>query len=110
MRMTIGFLAWARWALGRGANWRYFLLFALGMLVPGALLFVPVWSFSRWLFDFSPRAEELTRALDAGTLLDALHQLGEPAAGGIKAGFVGALLTAAIVTPALAGLAVALAR
>jgi hypothetical protein len=96
--------------LTRGGQWRYFVLFVLGMLVPTALAQAPLHSFFRSLFDTSTRSEELVSSLDSSALSEVMRQLGEPAGDGVMASMFGVLVTAAIVAPLLAGAALVLAR
>jgi hypothetical protein len=97
-------------AARRGGDWRYLLVFLVGVMLPSALLFLPVKSFLGGLFDTSPRAEALLRTLDSSAFLEVLKQSGEPGTEGIGVGFQAALLVAALLAPVLAGAVVHLAR
>jgi hypothetical protein len=103
-------LTTCRAALGRGAQWRYLLLFVGAMLVPAALAFAPVASFLGSLLDHSPRAAALVGALDSAAFSEVLRQLAEPAAAPIWSGLQAAALAALLLAPALAGASVAMAR
>lgn len=98
------------YALGRGASWRYLLLFVIAMAIPTAIELAPIHGFFKSLFDMSTRAESLVGSLDSAAFTEVLRQFGEPEASGIQAGFFGVFLVTAFLAPLLAGMAVALAR
>jgi hypothetical protein len=100
---------WNR-SLGRGAQWRYFVLVVVAMLLPTALAFMPIASFLRSLLDHSPRSGDLVARLDSPAFIEVLRQLGEPAGAAIGPGLLEALLLASVVAPGLAGATAALAR
>ncbi len=97
-------------ALGRGAQWRYFLLFLAAMAVPAALSFLPALHYLGWLFDHSPRSLDLVSRLDSPALTEVVRQLGESEAGGIAPGLFGGALVTLLVAPGLAGVTIAMAR
>lgn len=102
-------LARLRDAFARGAAWRYLALFAVLTWLPTTLAVAPLHGFLAELLDHSPRAASLVKALDAATLVEIVRQLGEPVAGGVSAGFGGALFVALLFGPALAGAAATVA-
>jgi hypothetical protein len=100
---------WKR-SLGRGAQWRYLVVFVVGMLVPTLLALLPIASFLGTLFDKSPRGADLVVRLDSAGFSEAVRQLGQPDAEAIEPGLVGALIVALVAAPWLAGAAAAVAR
>ncbi len=96
-------LAW------RAADWRYLLLFVIGVLLPTSLLLMPVLSFLGSLFDTSPLAADLVGTLPSGPFIEVVRQLGEAPAAAIGPGLRASLLIAALFAPALAAATVALA-
>ena len=100
---------WKR-AVTCGMQWRYLLVFAAGTLLPSALALGPMLGFLQDLFDHSTRARELVARLDSPALFEVLRQLGEPAAAAVMPGITGAILSALIIAPALAGAAATVAE
>jgi hypothetical protein len=100
---------WKR-SLGRGAQWRYLVVFVVGMLVPTLLALLPIVSFLGSLFDKSPRAADLVSRLDSVGFSEVVKQLGQPDAEAIEPGLVAALIVAIVAAPWLAGAAAAVAR
>jgi hypothetical protein len=103
-----GLFARASEALTAALQWRLLLLWTLVMLLPTAVLAMPLSGLLRAL-DFSPRAEELARRFDGIVFVDVLASLshGRAALGGAM--MLGTMLTL-VSAPWLAALAVTAAR
>jgi hypothetical protein len=100
---------WRR-AFAHGAQWRYLILFLLAMILAAALALGPIATFLASLFDHSPQFEALVSRLDSPAFVEVLRQLREPAGAPVMPGVHDAFHTALLLSPALAGAAVVLAR
>ncbi len=94
----------------RAADWRYLILFVIGVFLPTSLLLLPVVSFFGSLFDTSPLAADLVKTIPSGPFTEIMRQIGEPSTAAIGPGLRASLLVAAVLAPALAAATVALAR
>ena len=83
---------------GAAAQWRLLLLWTLGMLLPTALVALPVWRALTGQFDYSAHASEIAARLDMSTMVEVLKPLmknsGDLLTGATIAGTLLALLLA----------------
>lgn len=100
-----------RRALARGAQWRVLVLWVAALLLPSALVALPVFAYLGRLLDHAPQAKGLVRALDSAALIELLRQLGEPFASDAMAqGLSLAAVATWLLAPPLAALSVAAVR
>jgi hypothetical protein len=88
----------------RATRWRLLLLCALFTAVPAALATLPIWGFLSALLGHAPRAELLAAGMDGSWLPDLARAMGDtPQGQSISGGFLGAIVVALLLAPALAG-------
>jgi hypothetical protein len=100
-------------ALPRAARaafqWRLMLLWVLGMLIPSAILALPMWRMLSTHLDYSVRAAHIARELDLTVLSDLLVIHGKNSmAFNLAAGL--ALIVTLLISPLLTGMAATAAR
>lgn len=90
-------------------QWRLLLLWMLGLLLPTAIVALPVWRSLAAQFDHSPRAAEIASRFDVMAMTEAVGNMGDSGAwfGGVG---IGAGLIALLLAPWLSGLVVASIR
>jgi len=88
----------------RATRWRLLLLCAVFTAIPAALATLSIWRFLSALLSHAPRAELLATGLEGSWLPDLARAMGElPQGQAISGGFLGALVVALLLAPALAG-------
>lgn len=101
----------SRRSLAHALQWRLLLLWVVLLLLPTLIAMLPISGYLGGLLDHSPHAKELIATMDGSTFTEVLRQLNDAGAStAIGGGFLAALLILLIVSPALAGAAVAAAR
>lgn len=100
-------------ALPRAARsalqWRLLLLWALWMLVPTAILTLPLWQLLSANLDYSVHADAIARQLDATVFTDLMAAHGRSSAAFSSFGLI-ALVATLLISPLLSGMAVTAAR
>ena len=99
-----------RRSFASAAQWRLVLLAPLLLLVPAAVAMIPIARFLGEQLDHQPRWKELVPRLDSQALFALVKQLGTPGAAGLPSGFLTSVLVALVLTPLIAGAALAAAR
>ncbi|WP_426170456.1 hypothetical protein [Pseudoduganella sp. R-34] len=95
---------------GRAAlQWRLMLIWLIAMLLPTALLALPIWNSLAPLLDNSVRAPELARALDGLAFTDISAELRRNAVS-LQAGGIAALVLTLLLSPFLTGAIVTAGR
>lgn len=90
-------------------QWRLLLLWVLWMLIPTAVLALPIWATLSDSLDYSVHAAAIARTLDLGTATDLLGAHGKNSAAFTQAGMVALALTL-LISPLLSGMAATAAR
>lgn len=90
-------------------QWRLLLLWVLLMLIPTAIVAIPIWQTLSASLDYSVHAAALARELDATVVTDLLAMHGKSAAAFSNAALV-ALVTTLLLSPLLSGMAITAAR
>ncbi len=90
-------------------QWRLLLLWVLWMLIPSAILILPVWQTLGAQLDYSVHAAELARQLDMTVITDLMAAHGKNAAAFNSAGLL-ALIATLLISPLLSGMAATAAR
>jgi len=95
---------------GRAAlQWRLLLIWLAAVLLPTALLALPIWSSLSPLLDHSVRAPELARALDGVAIADMFAELRHNAVA-LQAGGLAAIVLTLLLSPFLTGAIVTAGR
>jgi hypothetical protein len=105
MNLTTNLKHAARAAL----QWRLMLIWLMAVLLPTALLALPIWSSLSPLLDNSVRAPELARALDGVAFTDMVAELRRNAVS-LQAGGIAALVLTLLLSPFLTGAIVTAGR
>lgn len=105
MKLTTNLKHAARAAL----QWRLMLIWLIAMLLPTALLALPIWNSLAPLLDNSVRAPELARALDGLAFTDMSAELRRNAVS-LQAGGIAALVLTLLLSPFLTGAIVTAGR
>lgn len=96
--------------LGAAAQWRLLLLWAIGLLLPTAIVALPVWRALTAQFDFSVHVNEIAARLDMSTMLEVLSTLMKSSGELITGASIAGALFALLLAPWLSGMAVASIR
>jgi len=95
---------------GAAAQWRLLLLWTLGMLLPTALVALPVWRALAGQFDYSAHASEIAARLDMSTMVEVLKPLMKNSGDLLTGATIAGTLLALLLAPWLSGMAVASIR
>ena len=95
--------------LGDALQWRLLLMWMLGLLLPTAIVALPVWRSLAAQLDHSLQVERIASGFDAMALTDALGNIGQNGAWFGGAG-IGASMVALLLAPWLGGMVVASIR
>jgi hypothetical protein len=88
----------------RATRWRLLLLCAVFTAIPAALATFPIWRFLSALLAHAPRAALLAAGMEGSWLPDLGRAMGEyPQGQAIPGGFLGAIVVALLLAPALTG-------
>lgn len=88
----------------RATRWRLLLLCAVFTAIPAALATLPIWGLLSALLAHAPRAELLASGMEATWLADLGRAVGDlPQGQSIPGGFLGAIVVAFLLAPALTG-------
>ncbi len=96
-------------AMRAALQWRMLLLWVLWMLIPTAILTIPLWQLLTANLDYSVHASAIARQLDATVLTDLLAAHGKSSAAFTGFGWM-ALVATLLISPLLSGMAVTAAR
>jgi hypothetical protein len=100
-----------RRSLRNALQWRLLLLWWASLLLPGAVVGLPIAFFLGSNLDHSTRAKEAVAWMDGSTLVELVRRLGEENAFlSLRTGFAGAVLTLFFIAPFTAGALVSAAR